>query len=84
MHDFEKYKRQYRSYLNNDDEIIMYKYPSDTETLIKKITEAKSDLIYLRLEYKTFKEFVSTCTQIYDVSVIRTDKDILIARIVKR
>lgn len=84
MHDFEKYKRQYRSYLNNDDEIIMYKYPSDTETLIKKIAEAKSDLIYLRLEYKTFKEFVSTCSQIYDVSVIRTDKDILIARIVKR
>ena len=84
LHDTEKYKRKYLSYLDGDEEIIMYPFLADVEMLLEKIMNAKSTLIYTRLEHKIFPVFVAYTEPYCDVSIIRTDKDVVIARIVKK
>lgn len=84
LHDTEKYSLFYKKYLNGSEEFVMYPFLADVETMAEIILNSKADVIYVGLEHKTFPLFASYLSLFADVSMIRSDKDVLIARILKR
>ena len=71
-------------YLNKNDEIIVIPPPLNIEKLINEIENSKNTGFYLKLEYNILNEFFKTVADRYDWEIIRTDKDALIAKIIKR
>lgn len=76
--------KAFPSYLNKNDEIIVIPPPLNIEKLINEIENSKNTGFYLKLEYNILNEFLKTVADRYDWEIIRTDKDVLIAKIIKR
>ena len=51
---------------------------------LNEIENSKNTGFYLKLEYNILNEFLKTVADRYDWEIIRTDKDVLIAKIIKR
>lgn len=82
LHDTENYKLFYKKYLKGDETIIMYPFAAHLNYFIDKILQSDADVIYARMEFKRFPIFVEMIKPYADVSIIRTDRDVLIGRIV--
>ena len=87
LHDTKKYALFYKKYLKGDEEYIMYPFTPLTdraEYFINYLNNSDADVIYIRLRFNTFPLFVQIYKPYADISMIRVDKDVLIARIVKK
>ena len=82
-HSKEMIKNAFPYYLD-DDEIIVIKPPLSVEKLTEKIEKSKAENFYIKIEYNIFKNFFDIMPENYDYEIIRTDKDVIIARIMKR
>ena len=82
-HSKEMIKNAFPYYLD-DDEIIVIKPPLSVEKLTEKIEKSKAKNFYIKIEYNIFKNFFDIMPENYDYEIIRTDKDVIIARIMKR
>ena len=51
---------------------------------IDSLNNSLADVIYIRLRFNTFSLFVQMYSPYANISMIRVDKDVLIARIVKK
>ena len=83
LHDTDKYRLFYKQYLKGDEIIVMYPFSGHLDNFIDIINESYADVIYARMEFKRFPIFVEMIKPYADVSIIRTDRDVLIGRIVK-
>ena len=87
LHDTKDYGLFYKKYLKGDEEYVMYPFTPLTDRardFIDSLNNSLADVIYIRLRFNTFSLFVQMYSPYADISMIRVDKDVLIARIVKK
>ena len=87
LHDTKDYGLFYKKYLKGDEEYVMYPFTPLTDRardFIDSLNNSLADVIYIRLRFNTFPLFVQMYNPYANISMIRVDKDVLIARIVKK
>lgn len=67
----------------NEDELTVFPLPQDEEKLINLIKMTDKNEVYLKVEYNILPSFLIKISKFYKVSFIRTDKDVIITKILK-
>ncbi|MDO5438370.1 MAG: hypothetical protein Q4F80_09255, partial [bacterium] len=68
----------YREFLRGNEEIIAYNLIDDLENLYEAIESFDADIFYAKLQHRKFPLFVLKMAYNYDISMIRTNKDVII------
>ncbi len=84
LHDTPDYTLFYKDKTRDYISIVMYMFACSEDDFIDIIEKAKQDVIYTRLEYRSFMYVIDKLSKNYKVSIIRGDKDVIYARIEKK
>ncbi len=82
LHDTEKYSLFYKKYLRGNEIFIMYPLAVGFE-FYDYIDASDADVIYARMRFNNFPLWVEAYKE-GKVSIIRTDRDVIVARIIKK